>query len=173
MENKENMIMRDGEFATMMQQQEEDEVQKLMEREQRAMSSTLEGKALILTQSVLSLQKFLQYSIPPNLDFASKVTTLATDSMFFFADRLLRLQAVFRVSRKRATLDLGQHYTNSSSLGMICTNILMNPVENITNRATANFLASLPMISGLLDVFYTTVFLVPHFVIFIVNKLMA
>ena len=34
-----------------------------------------------------------------------------------------------------------------------------------------NFLASPPMISGLWDVFYTTVFLVPHFVILIVNKL--
>ena len=35
------------------------------------------------------------------------------------------------------------------------------------------FLASLPMISGLWDVFHTTVFLVPHFVITIVNKLIA
>ena len=31
---------------------------------------------------------------------------------------------------------------------MICTNILMNPAERITNRATEKFLASLPMISG-------------------------
>ena len=35
------------------------------------------------------------------------------------------------------------------------------------------FLASLPMISGLWDVFHTTIFLVPHFVILIVNKLIA
>ena len=40
---------------------------------------------------------------------------------------------------KNATLDVGQHYTNSSSLAMICTNILMNPILKITNRATANF----------------------------------
>ena len=35
------------------------------------------------------------------------------------------------------------------------------------------FLASLPMNSGLWDVFHTTVFLVPHFVVMIVKKLMA
>ena len=92
--------MRDGEFATKMQQQEEDEAQKLMEKEQRAMSSTLTAKALILIHRVLSLDHFIQYSIPQNLGVASKVTTLATDSMFFFADRLLHLQAVFRVAGK-------------------------------------------------------------------------
>ena len=36
-----------------------------------------------------------------------------------------------------------------------------------------SFLASLPMISGLWDVFHTTVFLVTHFVIMIVNKLIS
>ena len=35
------------------------------------------------------------------------------------------------------------------------------------------FLASLPMISGLWDLFHTTVFLVPYFVIMVVNKLIA
>ena len=35
------------------------------------------------------------------------------------------------------------------------------------------FLASLLMISGLWDVFHTTLFLVSHFVIMIVNKLIA
>ena len=35
------------------------------------------------------------------------------------------------------------------------------------------FMASLHMISGLWDVFHTTVFLIPHFVIMIVNKLIA
>ena len=47
----------------------------------------------------------------------------------------------------------------------------MNPTEKITNRETAKFLASLPLISDLWDVFYSNVFLVPHFVILIVNKL--
>ena len=47
----------------------------------------------------------------------------------------------------------------------------MNPTEGVTNKATEKNLASLPMISGLWDAFYTTVFLVPHFVIFIVDKL--
>ena len=35
------------------------------------------------------------------------------------------------------------------------------------------FMVSLPMISGLWDVFHTTVFLVPHFVIMIVKKLIV
>ena len=100
LEKKEHMIMRDGEFATLMQQQEEDEAQKSMEKEQQAMSSTPIGKALLLVQRVLSLHHFLQSSIPHNLSVASKVTTLATDSIFLFADSLLHLQAVFRVAKK-------------------------------------------------------------------------
>ena len=100
MEKKENMIMRDGKFATMMQQQEEDEAQKLKEKEQRVMSSTPTGKALLLIQRVLYLHHFLQSSIPHNLGVASKVTILAMDSMFYLVDRLLHLQAVFRVAGK-------------------------------------------------------------------------
>ena len=130
------MIIRDGEFYTMMKQQEEDEVQKLMEKEHRAMSSTPTGKALLLIQCVLYLYHFLQSCIPQNLGVASKVTTLATDSMFSFADRLLHLQAVFRVAIKKFTVDVGQNYTNLSSLGMICTNRFMNPTKSITIRAT-------------------------------------
>ena len=61
MDKKEQMIMRDDEFATMMQHQEEDEAHKLTEKEQRAMSSTPKGKALLLIQHVLSLHHFLQY----------------------------------------------------------------------------------------------------------------
>ena len=37
LEKKDTMIMRDGEFATMMQQQEADEEQKYMEKEQWSM----------------------------------------------------------------------------------------------------------------------------------------
>ena len=110
-----------------------------MEKEQRAMSSTPIGEALVIVQRVHFLHHFLQSSIPQNLGFPSKVATFATDSMFFFADRLLHLQAVFRVARKNVTVDVGQHYTNFSSIGMICTNILMNPTERISNRATAKF----------------------------------
>ena len=80
--------MRYGKFPNMMQQQEEDEAQKLMEKEQRVMSSTPTGEALLLIQRVLYLHHFLQSSIPQNLGIASKVTTLATDSMFFFPDPL-------------------------------------------------------------------------------------
>ena len=71
-----------------------------MEKEQWAMTSTLKSRALLLVQRVLSLHHFLQSSTPQNLGFASKVTTLAMDSMFFFADSLLHLQAVFIVAKK-------------------------------------------------------------------------
>ena len=101
------MIMRDGNFATIMQHQEEDEAQKLMEKEQRAMTSTQTAKALFLVQSVLSLHHFLRSFIPQNLGVASKVTTLAMGSIFFCADRLLHIQALFRVSEKNATVDIG------------------------------------------------------------------
>ena len=99
-DKKEQMIMRDGEFATMMQPQEEDEAQKLTEKEQRAMASIPKGKALLLVQHALFLHHFLQSSIPQNLGVTSKVTTLAMDSTFSFEDSLLRLQAVFIVARK-------------------------------------------------------------------------
>ena len=53
------MIMRDGKLATMIQQQEEEKAQKLMDKEQWAVTSTLTGKALLLIQNVLSLYHFL------------------------------------------------------------------------------------------------------------------
>ena len=92
--------MKDGKFGTMMRQQEEDEAQKSTEKEQQAMTSPPTGKALLLIQRVISLHHFLQSAILQNLSVASKVTSLATDSMFFFADHLLHLQGVFRVARK-------------------------------------------------------------------------
>ena len=98
MENKEHMIMRDGKLSTMMQHQEEDKAQKLTDKEQQAMASTTTGKALIIVQRLLYLNHFLQYYIPQNLGVTPKVRTLAMESMFFFADRLLHLQAVFRVA---------------------------------------------------------------------------
>ena len=100
LDKKESMIMRDGKVTTMMQQQEEDELQKSTEKEHRAMTSTPTGKALLLIHRVLSLLHFILSSIPKNLGIASKVTTLATESMYFYADCLLRLQAVFRVVGK-------------------------------------------------------------------------
>ena len=102
------------------------------------MASTPKKKALPLINSVLYLHHFLQSSILHKLGVVSKVTTLAIDSIFFFPYRLLDLQAVFRVFGENATVDVGYHYTNSSSLGMICTNVLMNLTERITNRATKN-----------------------------------
>ena len=61
------MIMRDGELATIMEQQEEDKAHKSMEKKQRAMTSTFTGKALLLVWRVLSLNQFLQSSISHNL----------------------------------------------------------------------------------------------------------
>ena len=95
------MIMRDGNFTTMMQHQEEYEYWQSTEKEQQAMASTPTGKALILVQCVLSLNHFLQYYTPQNLGVASKLTTLEIDSMCVFTDCLLHLQAVFRISVKR------------------------------------------------------------------------
>ena len=110
-----------------------------MEKEHRSMSSTPIDMALVLVQSVLSLHHFLQSSIPQNLGVPSKVTTLATDNIFFIVDSLLHLQAVFKISKGNVTVEVGYNYKNSSLLWIICTNILMNPTERITNRATANF----------------------------------
>ena len=135
------------------------------------MTSTPSRRSLLHVHRVLSLHHFLQSFVSQNLDVASKVTTLAMDSIFFLADRLLHLQAVFRVAGKYITVDVGYHYTNLSLLEMICTNGLMNPTEIITNRVTPIFLASLPMISVLWGVFSATLFLIPHFVMLIVNKL--
>ena len=87
MEKKEYMIMRDGKFATITQQQEEDKAQKSVDKEQRAVTSTPTGKALLLIQRVISLHHFIQYSIPQNLGVAAKVTTLAMDS--FFSSRIV------------------------------------------------------------------------------------
>ena len=53
------MIMRDGELAIIMQQQEEDESHKYTEKEQWAMKSTPAGKVLLLIWCVLYLQHFL------------------------------------------------------------------------------------------------------------------
>ena len=70
LEKKEQKITRDGEFATMMQQQEEDKAQKSIEKEQQSMTSTLTRKALHIIQRVLSLHHFIQSYIPQNLGIA-------------------------------------------------------------------------------------------------------
>ena len=67
----------------------------------RQWHQTPAGKALLLVQRVLSSHHFLHYSTPHNLGVASKVTTLATVSIFFFADRLVHLRAVFRVAENK------------------------------------------------------------------------
>ena len=137
------MIMRDGELATMIQHQEEEKVQKLIGKEQQGMTSMSIGKALLLVQRALYLHNFLQSSIRHNLGVASKVSTLAMKSMFFFSYCLLHLQAVFRVAGNKSIVDVVLNYTNLSSLGVICINGLMKPTERITNIATGK-LSCLP-----------------------------
>ena len=70
-DKKENMIMRYGKFATIMQNQEEDKAQKSIEREQWAMSSTPTGKYLLLIYSVLSVGfiNILMQIIPSDDEF--------------------------------------------------------------------------------------------------------
>ena len=94
------MIMSDGELATIMQQQDDDEASKFIEKEQRSITSNPTGTALLLVWSVSSLHHFLQSYTPQNLGVSSKVTNLEIDSMFFFADRSLHLQTGFRVAKK-------------------------------------------------------------------------
>ena len=94
------MIMRDGKIATMLQQKEEDKGHKSTEKEQRAMTSTPAGKALLLVRRGISLHHFLKSTIPQNLGVASKLASLSMESMFFFANRLLHLLAVFRIAGK-------------------------------------------------------------------------
>ena len=84
----------------MMQEQEEDEAHKSTEKEQWATTSNPTRRVLLLVQRVLSLHHFIQSSITQNLGVTSKVTTLETDSIFFFAYPLLHLQALFRVDKK-------------------------------------------------------------------------
>ena len=62
---------------------------------------------MLIIQRVVSLNCFLQSSIHQNLGVASKVTTFAMDSTFFFADLLLHLQVVFRVAINNFTADVG------------------------------------------------------------------
>ena len=122
MEDNKLMTIRDGNLSTMMQQQEEDTAKKSKDKEQQEMESMPTGKALILVHHVLSLNHFLQSFITQNLGVFLKVATLEIDSMFFVADRLLRLQAVFRVAVKNSTVDVRYHYTNYPLLWIICTN---------------------------------------------------
>ena len=110
-----------------------------MEKEQRSIPSMLTGKSFLIVLCVIALHHYLHSSVLHNLGIESKVTNLAMDSMLFFQDSLLHLQVVFRVVRKNATVEVGYHYTNSSSLEIICTNGLMNATESITNRTTEDF----------------------------------
>ena len=71
-----------------------------------AKTSTPTGKSLLLVQRVQPLHLFIKSSIPHNLAFTSKVITLAMNSTFIFAYRLLHLQSVFRVAKKNVTVDI-------------------------------------------------------------------
>ena len=132
------MIMRDGELATIMQQQDEDESQKYTDKEQRAKTSTLTGKSLLLVQRVQPLHLFLQSSIPHNLAFTSKVITLAMNSTFLFAYRLLHLQSVFRVAKKMPLWTQGI----SGLWGVFSTTFLFgSPLYNVDSQQINSLLS--------------------------------
>ena len=76
------MIIWYCKLTTIMQHQEEDKAHKSIEKEYWSMTSMLTVKAFLIVQSVLPLLLFLQSSIPQNLIFASRVTTLEMDSIF-------------------------------------------------------------------------------------------
>ena len=131
LEQKKQMTMRDGQLTAIMQHQEEDKAQKSIEKKQRPTTSTLVGKDLLLVQPVLYLHLFLQSPIPQKLVVASKVTTLATDSMFFFAYCLLHLQAVFRVNKKNTTVNVGYLWY----LGCILHHLIFgSPLFNVDSQ---------------------------------------
>ena len=83
MKNKEQILMRDGKLYTIMLHKEEDKAHKLMEKEQRATTSTPTCKALLLVHRFISLNYFIQYSISQNLGVSSKVTTLEMENICF------------------------------------------------------------------------------------------
>ena len=66
--------------------------------------------------------------------------------------------------QKKFTVDVGYHYTNSSSPGMICTNGLMNFSEKNTNRANISF-SGLPNydLKSLGCIIYHLIFVSPIF----------
>ena len=74
MEDKEHMITRYGELTKIIQQQEEDEAQKLVEKEQQAMESTPTSRDLIIVQSVLSLHHFLRFILLLLLNYIGKLS---------------------------------------------------------------------------------------------------
>ena len=69
---------------------------------------------------------------------ASKLTTLAMDSMFFFADRLLHIQVVFRVTIKNDTVDVGYLWY----LGCIIYHLLFgSPLCNVDSQQINSLLS--------------------------------
>ena len=136
------------------------------------MTSTPEGKDLLIVQRVLYLHHFLQYSITQNLGFTSKLTTLSMESMFFFAYCLLHLQAVFKVSEK-CHCGCRVELHKLVLLGMICTNGLMNSTGRITNIANTKFsVLSTYALWYLGCILYHLIF-GSHFLMLTVNKLIA
>ena len=120
------------------------------------------------------LAPFSSVFYTPELSCRPKSNSLGNGQYIYLRGSFNPYTSGIQSRRDNTTVDVGQHYTNSSSLGIICTNNgLITPKERITNRTTGNFLNSLSIISGLWNVFSTTFILVPHSIILIVNKLIA
>ena len=137
------------------------------------MTSTPTGKALLIVQRVFSLNHFLKSSIPHNLGVASKVTTLAMGSMF----SLRILYSVYKRYLESPQKILLQIYGSITQTRHCCEWYVpidwWNPQKILPTERPQNVSATLPMISGIWNVFYTTIFLVLHFAILIVKKLIA
>ena len=103
-----------------------------MEKEQRAMTSTTRSECPFLAP-------FSSVFHTPELGCHLKINNLGNGQYVFLRVLVTPSTNGIQSRRKNATVDVGQHYKNSSSLGMIFTNILINPIERITNRATTHF----------------------------------
>ena len=83
LENKEHLIMGNGEFDTMMQHQEEDKVQKLMEKEQQSMTSTPDREGFASRSACTFLAPFTSVFHTPELGSHLKSNNLGNGRYVF------------------------------------------------------------------------------------------
>ena len=73
----------------------------------------------------------------PEIGRCLKINNLGNGKYVFLRGSFTPPTISIQSLQKNATVDVGYQYTNSSQLGMIFTNGLMNSTERITNIATA------------------------------------
>jgi hypothetical protein len=113
------------------------------EAEERAMQSTITGKAWTVASQVLSVveevKKKYEKSNNNENDNTSYIKAIATDDLFFQAKNLLRLQEEFQQAGKPTTVDLGFHYTKRENLSRIRTNGLLTKADREARKIESNF----------------------------------